>query len=208
MPRNIYEYSFKKVVYSGLIEIFFKSSNFFPIILQEQLTTLDFFSYCGGSLGLFLGFSAVSAIEIFYYLSLRIICFRRQSNKIFSSYQNKEPVVTKNYIVEFAENSSIHGCNQIVMKGRHWIERILWVGVVVSAVFFCCTTTHDFLVKYLDASVMMKYEDPIGSFEEIAFPAVTFNHELFMDIEDSNYMYVFAYIKPTYYYLIKTAGEK
>jgi hypothetical protein len=104
-----------------LIQIFFKSSEFYPHILQQQLTTIDFVSYCGGSLGLFLGFSTLSAIEIVYYFSLRFICSRRQ-NRV-SNVSGDEEDQKKNYLVEVIENLSIHGFNQITMKKRHLIER-------------------------------------------------------------------------------------
>jgi hypothetical protein len=207
IPRNYDGTDYKNFIYSGLIEVFFKAPSFFPFLLQQQLTTLDFVSYCGGSLGLFLGFSAVSAIEIVYYLSLRIICFKRQSNKISSSDQNNEAVKTKNYLVEFVENSSIHGCNQIVMNRRHWIERILWFCIVLSAVFFCGSTTHNSLMKYLDAPVMIKHGDSIDSLEEITFPAITFSNELFMDYGRSVFMYNLQRIYLRYETVMSMFGE-
>jgi hypothetical protein len=194
---------------SGLIEVFFKAPSFFPFLLQQQLTTLDFVSYCGGSLGLFLGFSAVSAIEIVYYLTLRIICFKRQSNKISSNDQNNELMRTKKYLVEFVENSSIHGCNQIAMKRRHWIERLFWIILIVLAVFFCGLTTHNSLMKYLNAPVMMKYEDSLRGSEEVPFPAITINNELKMETIYSIAMYTYdVFYRPTYKMIIDKFGEK
>jgi hypothetical protein len=201
--------SYKKGHMSGIFEVFFKAPSFFPFILQQQMTTLDFVGYCGGSLGLFLGFSAVSAIEIVYYLSLRIICFKRQSNKISSSDRNNEAVKTKNYLVEFVENSSIHGCNQIVMKRRHWIERLFWIILVFVAIFSCGSTTHNSLMKYLNAPVMIKYEDSLKSSEEIPFPAITLNNELKMETAYSIAMRIYdMFYRPTYEEIIEEHGEK
>jgi hypothetical protein len=104
------------------MQVIFKSVDFFPMIRQQQLTALDVVSYCGGSLGLFLGFSALSAIEIVYYLTLRAICVKRQQLKISIATANNESI-RKNYLAEFAESSTVHGFNQIMMKSRHFLER-------------------------------------------------------------------------------------
>jgi hypothetical protein len=102
--------------------VFFKSNEFFPIVLQQKLTTLAFASYCGGSLGLFLGFSILSAIEIIHYLTMRVVCNRAKRNAVSSGIE-EEPETSKNYVVEFLDSSSIHGFKQIGMQKWHFIER-------------------------------------------------------------------------------------
>lgn len=108
--------------YLGQFQVMFKSQDFFPIILKQQLTTLDFVSYCGGSLGLFLGFSALSAVEIIYYFSMRIVFAKKREKKISNSVQ-RNPNKTQNYLIDFAESSTVHGFNQVVAEMRHTIER-------------------------------------------------------------------------------------
>jgi hypothetical protein len=93
------------------------------MVRQQQLTTLDFVSYCGGSLGLFLGFSMLSAIEVIFYMTLRVICVKCQQQRVSPSETNTVATSRKNYLKEYIENSSIHGFNQIVMRRRHFIER-------------------------------------------------------------------------------------
>jgi hypothetical protein len=161
-------------IHDATIDILFKTSSFFPFMVRQQLTIIDFISYCGGSLGLFLGFSAVSLLEIVYYFTLRIICLKKQQTQVTDISETNEPSKTTKYPIEIVENSSVHGCNQIVMAKRHWIERILWILVVSIAVVFCGETTYDFFMKYKEMPIMMKYEDSIGS-EDITFPAITFN---------------------------------
>jgi hypothetical protein len=85
------------------------------------LTILDFCSYCGGSLGLFLGFSVISAIEIVYYFTLRILYKRKLENRIENFNQNSKD--KPNYLQEFAGLSSVHGFNQTAFKRRHASER-------------------------------------------------------------------------------------
>jgi Amiloride-sensitive sodium channel len=106
------------------IKVIFKNSEFFPTILQEQLTVLDFISYCGGALGLFLGFSAMSAVEMIYYFTVRIAFDRAQKNKVAILNSNdQDQQQNDNYFLDIMNNSSIHGFNQVVIANRHSIER-------------------------------------------------------------------------------------
>jgi hypothetical protein len=120
--QRLLKFNFKDPLFSGLMQVIFKSVDFFPMIRQQQLTALDVVSYCGGSLGLFLGFSALSAIEIVYYLTLRSICVKRQQLKVSIATANNESI-KKNYLAEFSESSTVHGFNQVNMRSRHFIER-------------------------------------------------------------------------------------
>jgi hypothetical protein len=109
---------------SGSMQIFLKNPDFFPFVLQQQLSTLDFVCYCGGSLGLFLGFSTLSAFEIVYYFTLRILCLKTQRKKV--NCAEIERIKERNHFIEVIESSSIHGFNQTVRKNRHFIERFVW----------------------------------------------------------------------------------
>jgi hypothetical protein len=152
--------------YGSAIAIYFKSSSFFPFVYHQQLTAVDFASYCGGSLGLFLGFSVLSAVEIVYYFSVRILCFRKQQNRVISA-QVDGKVKQKNYLVEAVGSSSIHGCNQIAMDNRHIFERIFWLVIVCLALVFCCRPTYTLFVNYQKSNIMMKYEKVLDSSEEV-----------------------------------------
>nr|XP_023021680.1 uncharacterized protein LOC111510056 [Leptinotarsa decemlineata] len=59
---------------SSQLVIYFKSNRFIPYMRNELYGHLDFLANIGGLLGLFVGFSIVSLIEIIYFLSVRIIC--------------------------------------------------------------------------------------------------------------------------------------
>jgi hypothetical protein len=117
-----YGHALSDSYYKSVLHVLFKGSEFFPFVLQQQLTTLDFVSYCGGSLGLFLGFSALSAVEIVYYLTVRWMFLKYKKRRV-SSEQSEDQTKPKNYLAEFMENSSIHGFNQTVKENRHFVER-------------------------------------------------------------------------------------
>jgi hypothetical protein len=109
---------------TSLVLVLFKYPEFFPKIIQLQLSTIDFLSYCGGSLGLFLGFSALSAVEFLYYFTLRMFC-KRMGKKAVAPYLEEDEEPSKNYLVELMDSSSVHGCNQVVMKHRNCFERFV-----------------------------------------------------------------------------------
>jgi hypothetical protein len=142
-----------------------------------------------------------------YYFSLRIFCLKRRERKVLSTRKH-DKISRKNYCQLFMENSSIQGCNQVVMKKRHWIERVIWFFLVCVAIYFCSSTTKDFFMKYRNAPVMMKYEDSIGSLEEIPFPAITFNNELYLSYRNNMLMKFYDYGKPDFEFIIEEIGYK
>lgn len=107
-------------LYSSQVQILFKAAEFFPNILRQELTPLDFVSYCGGALGLFLGFSALSAVELMYYFSVRIAFDRRRKNKVSDCNDKTEKIKLSKKVMN---NCSVHGFNQIVFQNRHFVER-------------------------------------------------------------------------------------
>ncbi|CAD0197339.1 unnamed protein product [Chrysodeixis includens] len=76
---NVNEYYFyDEEIYSKLnfskLEMYFKKSRFVSMRRSELFGVTDFLANCGGLLGLFLGFSFLSLVEIFYFLTLRLCC--------------------------------------------------------------------------------------------------------------------------------------
>lgn len=77
------------------VVVSFKNEQYFSLRRSELYTRNDFIAGCGGILGLFIGFSFLSAVEILYSATLRIFCDvrRRHSNNeqrsISEGNQNK-----------------------------------------------------------------------------------------------------------------------
>lgn len=64
--------------HSALMTIFFRDDNIEKIIRKERGTFFKFLSDCAGFIGLFLGVSALSIVEIIYYTTTRLLRFCRQ----------------------------------------------------------------------------------------------------------------------------------
>ncbi|XP_073943324.1 pickpocket protein 28-like [Choristoneura fumiferana] len=64
------------------LEFYHKEPRFVSMRRSELFGLTDFLANCGGLLGLFLGFSFLSLVEIFYFCTLRLGCtFRREIQK-------------------------------------------------------------------------------------------------------------------------------
>ena len=53
---------------------------FIQFTRQQSMTVVDYISQLGGLLGLFLGFSFISGVELFYWLTIRLGKNIRNSN--------------------------------------------------------------------------------------------------------------------------------
>ncbi|CAB3239600.1 unnamed protein product [Arctia plantaginis] len=63
------------------LEMYFKRSRFVSMHRSELFGLTDFLANIGGLLGLFLGFSFLSLVELFYFLTLRLWCTLKKDLK-------------------------------------------------------------------------------------------------------------------------------
>ncbi|XP_063532877.1 pickpocket protein 28-like [Cydia strobilella] len=63
------------------LEIYFKEPRFVSMRRSELFGLTDFLANCGGLLGLFLGFSFLSLVEMFYFCTLRLWCTLKNDMK-------------------------------------------------------------------------------------------------------------------------------
>ncbi len=66
------------------IYVVFKETKFMTLLRSERYGFIDFISNCGGLMGLFMGISILSIVEIFYYTTEFVkhfifkLCFRNR----------------------------------------------------------------------------------------------------------------------------------
>jgi amiloride-sensitive sodium channel len=68
------QYDQSSVIYDSFVYVRFKENEFVSLQRVRQFTIFDYLSYIGGLLGLFAGISVLSLFEIFYFLTLRLVC--------------------------------------------------------------------------------------------------------------------------------------
>lgn len=74
------KFSFDRVRFARL-SIFFKEAQFITSKRSELYGPTEFLANCGGLLGLFMGVSLLSIVEIVYFCTLRLICNLRMRNE-------------------------------------------------------------------------------------------------------------------------------
>jgi acid-sensing ion channel, other len=56
------------------MDIVFRDNQFFALKRSRRYGFTEFMAHCGGLLGLFLGFSFMSILEIIYFCTIWLIC--------------------------------------------------------------------------------------------------------------------------------------
>ena len=94
---------------------------------KQSSTIIDFLSLCGGFLGLFAGFSVLSAVEIVYFFLVvpSMNCCSKNSTKVlpFADDVQLNQNVFFCYINEVMQSSSIHSLNHIGNNEKNALER-------------------------------------------------------------------------------------
>lgn len=121
-----------------MLSIFFEDYQMKTVKRNEVHTFTDFLAICGGVLGLFLGISALSIIELVYYTTLRLFWnIRREKyeNIVLLSEQKGIKIIPielirfmqriQTFCTELCKNSNIHGVRYFTEKKLHWSERLV-----------------------------------------------------------------------------------
>lgn len=84
--------------------IYFKEAQFITSKRSELYGPTDFLANCGGLLGLFMGVSLLSLVEIVYYLTVRLCCPKPKSVRVEESSSPEEP--SSVWMVDLNEDNS------------------------------------------------------------------------------------------------------
>lgn len=75
--KTNYKYHLDDYMTVAALNVFFKDNEFVALKRFQLYGSVDFLANCGGLLGLFVGVSVLSIIEVFYYFILRLGCILR-----------------------------------------------------------------------------------------------------------------------------------
>lgn len=76
------------------IVLFFKEDQFVTLKRAELFGITDFVANCGGLLGLFMGVSLLSLVEIIYFCTIRLIYPQRSRNEVVRGGSDLAPAIT------------------------------------------------------------------------------------------------------------------
>lgn len=95
------------------LSISFKEKQFITSRRSELYGQTDFLANCGGLLGLFMGVSLLSIVEIIYFCTLRLCCNlrsrqrrKKRVRKQESNRQQQQPPISSLFIDQSAEDQS------------------------------------------------------------------------------------------------------
>lgn len=115
------------------LSIFFGNQQVNTKTRMETYSVSDFLAICGGFLGLLLGISVLSVIELIFHSTLRLLCTIRRSRAVedtlpFTEREQSTLLTrffstTRNFFKELCTESSIHGLRYFTDRALHWSER-------------------------------------------------------------------------------------
>jgi Amiloride-sensitive sodium channel len=143
--------------------------------MQSQRAKLygrtDFMANCGGLLGLGLGVSVISFLEIAYFCSIRLCCKLRSRDQVIDRsqgmiveelryFRRKGSVffeMVRNLIIEYSTKTTIQGVKYVADSRLSRVERVWWVIIVMISVVCCGSQIFDVLRRYDQFPLIISY---------------------------------------------------
>uniref|UniRef100_A0A336L784 CSON004091 protein n=1 Tax=Culicoides sonorensis TaxID=179676 RepID=A0A336L784_CULSO len=156
------------------LSIFFKEAQFITSRRSELYGPVDFLANCGGLMGLFMGISLLSFVEIFYFCTVRLCCnlkMRLENRKKGDKIMPPPPGIMT-VEVEYCENSSIHGIKYL-SKSETVFQKLLWSIVLFISFVLCGILIGRIYTKRCESPVIVSFNENPVPIWQIPFPAVT-----------------------------------
>jgi Amiloride-sensitive sodium channel len=153
------------VVYSKLT-IYFKKNHFMTSERTKLYGTAEFLANCGGLLGVFLGVSIMSLLEIAHFCTIRFYFNRKREAKNLISENNPKKTeeirkMIRNFVAEYFEKTTIQGIKYLANTKLSRIERMWWAIVIVLWMFYCGSKISSIFWRYKVSPVIVNlaYEE-------------------------------------------------
>jgi len=173
--RKILRQEFRKD--SSVVEVKFKTKEIFPRIRRRQFTSLDLLSYIGGSLGLLIGFSVLSLIEICYFFTIKIWFDKVQQRKVTplnvqgesqKRFQKLFKVTHEFPIpITYFDKSSIHGLRFLSDDKRHICEKLFWIVSFAAAMAMSFLSIQELYVRYINNPIIITMDGKMSSTNDV-----------------------------------------
>lgn len=163
----------------------FKSGNHYSLVRRKYVTETEIFAFVGGLLGLFLGVSVISLIEvasaiarlIFQKMLIRVAfvafeIFRYNSSKQPKICKRDEKSAAVSYFNSYLKNSSIHSFFYVANASSS-ISKLFWLLVFTLSMTGCVFMTKNLFKKLNFSSITLIIKDQAVDVSEIPFPAIT-----------------------------------
>jgi Amiloride-sensitive sodium channel len=164
------------------ITIYFRESEIFSSQRSEVYGSTDFLASCGGLLGLCLGISVLSLLEIVYYCTIHLLFNRTKfTDSVPQQFLHKVSnrnrrcclQMVKSLAADYSARSTIQGINYIADSNRSKIERLWWTAVFFVSVCCCGSLISSIYKRFDEFPVIVTFSEQETPISQIPFPAVT-----------------------------------
>jgi Amiloride-sensitive sodium channel len=173
LDLNEFEYS--------QMNFYFKENYFLTSQRVERYGATDFLATCGGLLGLFLGVSLVSLLEIAYFCTIGLFSKLRVAKRVdagqtvpveyFKDFYVKKSKrcykLLKDLMADYFTKTTIQGFNYVSAEGLSWIERVWWAVVIALSTFCCSLLISSIIKQYEKSPVVISYANEETSISEV-----------------------------------------
>jgi Amiloride-sensitive sodium channel len=120
----------------------------------------EFLANCGGLLGLFLGVSVMSVLEIVYFCSIRVFFNRRIDDTSIDLEENVQKTsgvfqILRDLIADYSTKTTIQGINYVGNTELSRTERFWWTIFFVISSFCCGSLIFDTARHYQQSPVIV-----------------------------------------------------
>jgi Amiloride-sensitive sodium channel len=163
------------------INVYFKENSFFKSQRVELYGATDFLATCGGLLGLFLGVSVISFLEIAYFCTIGLFSKLRVGERVDegqnvpiedlqSAHVNKTKrcfKLLKDLMADYFTNTTIQGFNYVSTEGLPLLERFWWAVVIALSTLCCSLLISSMIKQYEQFPVVISYANKETSISEV-----------------------------------------
>lgn len=151
-----------KFVQNIEIKIEFGLKEVLALSRKKVHSIVDILSLIGGFLGLFAGFSFLSASEIInnFIIDPLIKIKTKRSTKVHPFTVNKIRISQQNsnYLWTYFKHSSIHSFKHVANSDRNWIERIIWSILFIISMSCAFVLIWQVYSKLKSSEIVMNLE--------------------------------------------------
>jgi Amiloride-sensitive sodium channel len=150
------------------VTFYFSENQFLASERKEIYGKTDFLADCGGILGLCLGISVMSLLEIIYFCTMRLWCSLLRSKAKVDDVSGSGGLATlKELVVDYSTKTTIQGLNYMADTDRSTVERFWWTSVVVLSIFCSGSLIFDTVRRFDQSPVTLNYENEETAISEV-----------------------------------------
>jgi Amiloride-sensitive sodium channel len=162
---------------------YFKEKQFMASERTELYGTTDFLANCGGILGLCLGVSVISILEVVYFCTVRLCCNLKRNKSVtifveelqYFRYKTSRVAKTvRELVVNYSDKTTIQGIKYVADAHLSLLERVWWASTVVASVFCCGSLMNSLINRFDQSPLIISYANEENSVTQVKIGSYNF----------------------------------